>query len=113
MEASRLEITEAADLLGITVRSVQRLISLEKLPAEKVPRGASGWKYLVPLSALPPEVQDSYLKCKTEQHHSPNRSAADKRHLPARTEKSALARADLLAAWRKDKALHDVEWGRR
>ena len=65
MEASRVEITEAADLLGITVRSVQRLISLEKLPADKVPRGPSGWKYLIPLSALPLEVQDNYLKCRS------------------------------------------------
>ncbi len=102
---SRVEITEAADLLGITVRSVQRLISLEKLPAEKVPRGTSGWKYLIPLSALPPEVQDNYLKCKTDQPRSSNICAADKRHLPARTEKSALARADLLAAWHKDKEI--------
>jgi len=64
MKFTKLDIYEAAALMGITARSIQRLISLGKLPAEKVPRGPSGWKYQVPLSILPHDAQAKYLKSK-------------------------------------------------
>jgi putative transposase len=103
MDILKIEIREAAEYLDITTRSVQRLISLNKLPAEKVPRGQSGWKYQVPLSALPPAAQAKYLKSKSPQSVSTSLDITGKQHLPSWAEREALAKADMVNAWLKVK----------
>jgi putative transposase len=107
-----IEVTLASKLSRIPVRTIRHRIMVGKLAAEIVPSrgGRNGHKYLIPLSSLPPSAQAEYLKqngilpnpktCKVAPVSvSPTYQAA----LPEWAEKDALAKADLLAAWHKEK----------
>ncbi len=79
----QLTIKEYAELRGVTVQYVRKLVTDEKLKASVSfgAGGSSGRRYLIPLASIEPKLQKKYMRLHKEKFPGP---AAD-RPVPARS----------------------------